>query len=239
MSDFDRLKDKLGKLGKLGDRRVGATLDTSTDVALLHGLALLVDETILPRLITLSAGSKTVDLTVTKRRLISVAGAAAAEFEDDDTDATLARLGRDLARIFVGAKLSIRSERAEIPPELQGAGPPAETIAAAWKTSLYGAAQQAGPDLVEFLKEKAYAWATWEGETATDHGGDADYLKVLRKKLPRAEIRAQHGGAKGLVALGGNGFATAIGVAWDGGSEVAFVIARIDLAVLARTVAAR
>jgi len=50
-------------------------------------------------------------------------------------------------------------------------------------------------------------------------------------------LRAQHGAARGLVAVGGHSVATAIGLAWDGEEETGFVIARPDLGRVAEAFA--
>jgi hypothetical protein len=237
MSDRERLRDKLDKLGT---GRIAAEIDARSDKTFLRGLTQLIDETVLPREVTLSAGDVRVALTVARRRLIAVAGDVTARFDqeaDDAGDDTLRRLRADLVQALVGQdRVAIGAARTEIAPELQGAGPSADALAAAWGVALYGTA--GGIDaLAALVREKSYAWVIWDHGAAADEWGDPEYLKVLKNKVSPRAVRAQHGGDRGFVAVGGNSFATALGLAWDGQAEVGFIVARIDLAPLAQAFA--
>lgn len=229
MTDRERLRDKLGKLAA---GRIAAHVDARSDAALMRSIATLVDETVLPREVTLSVEDVKIVLTISRRRLVQVAGDVHASF-DEDGEAPLLTLRGELSGMLKGREgISVHAERAEIPPEMQGAGPSAEALAAAWGVALYAEPGGVGA-LAAMLQGKAYAWVAWHDGELREEGGDPAYLKTLKTTVARQELRAQHGGARGLVAVGGNSFATAIGFAWDGGAETAFVVARIDLAPLA------
>jgi len=232
LTDRDRLQDKMGKLGS---GRTSAGVDARTEPALLKSIAILVDETVLPREITLSAGEVRVVLTISRRRLVKVTGDVHAHFEED-AEEPLARLRSELVGILRGKTgIGLHSERTEIPPDLQAAGPSAQALAEAWGVALYGGGGV--DDLADLVRGKAYAWAAWSSGETRDEGGDPEYLKVLKKTPALKELRAQHGGARGIVAVGGNSFATAIGLAWDGESELGFVVARLDLGPIAQAFA--
>ena len=193
MSDFARLEEKLTKLRQRA-RAPGEVrkLRGSGSQALLAALVTEIDETILPRRLTLSIGGTAIHLAVANRRLQALLSPApdiegAADLADmalPDAEAPgVAALGEVLSRAFDGdPQVEITAMR---PADLfdSDVGVPANLLGRAWRVAPQEMLPaEPGDILTKFLKEngkEAIAWLRIEGESVTEQGGAETRVAAL------------------------------------------------------------
>lgn len=197
MSDFARLEEKLTKL-RQRERTPGEgrKLKGDTADALIAALVAEIDETILPRRLTLTAGDVAIHLAVANRRLqamlepavalegaAELAGAALPDVEDPGVPALRAILD---AAFSADSDFSISARRLDVSYG-SDIGVPANLLARAWGLSDVGPAKALAPAEVvsSFLSgfgDEAVAWLRIEGEEVADQGGDADRVASLSEQ---------------------------------------------------------
>ena len=197
MNDFARLEEKLTKLRRRertpgeGRKLKGDTVD-----ALIAALVAEIDETILPRRLTLSADDIAIHLAVANRRLqamlepavaidgaAELAGAALPDAEDPGVPALRAIL--DMA-FSAEPNFSISARRLDATYG-SDIGVPANLLARAWGISDVTPAKALAPaeilsNFLTGLGDEAVAWLRIEGEEVSDQGGDADRVASLSEQ---------------------------------------------------------
>ena len=193
MSDFARLKTVLAKLG--GRERApgeGRKLKGGDAEALLAALVTEIDETILPRRLTLGAGSSGIHIAVANRRLqallapapeVDGAEALAGQPLPDAEDPGVPALKEVLLRAFDGAgPVGIQSRRLDV-PFASDIGVPANLLARAWGVSEVAPPKAMSPTeaMTAFLGGLGpdVSWLRINGEEVADQGGAEDRLVTL------------------------------------------------------------
>ncbi len=194
LSDFARLEEKLTKL-RQRERAPGEgrKLKGDTADALIAALVAEIDETILPRRLTLSGGDMAIHLAVANRRLqamldpaasiegaAELAGAALPDAEDPSVPALRAILETAFSK---ETNFSISARRLDVSYG-SDIGVPANLLARAWGVSDAGPAKALAPNdvLSTFLTglgDDVTAWLRIEGEEVSDQTGSADRLASL------------------------------------------------------------
>ncbi|NNE81078.1 MAG: hypothetical protein HKN18_12490 [Silicimonas sp.] len=193
MSEFARLEEKLAKLrhrerapGEVRKLR-GADAD-----ALVQALVTEIDETILPRRLTLTAGPVALHLAVANRRLqallaptpdIKGAGELADKALPDAEDPAVPALLQVVTRAFSDGhpvEVSAMRLRAQFGSDV---GVPANLLARAWNVKPTAPTpKNPGDVLGGYLQEistDAIAWLRIEGEEVTDQNGPEDRVAAL------------------------------------------------------------
>ncbi len=197
MSDFARLEDKLTKL-RSRERTPGEArkLRGQGSDALLAALVTEIDETILPRQITLTiSGGPVVHLAVVNRKLQALLAPAPAvegseavvgEALSDAEVPAVAAVRAVLAKAFdVAEDVTISATRlsASLGSDV---GVPAPVLARAW--GLAETAKEAVSPVevldgfVKALGDDAIAWLRIDGEEVSGQGGDAAVVESLGEK---------------------------------------------------------
>lgn len=228
MSEHDRLQDKLAKLGR--DEGL-ARPDARTRGAFLSGVLVAIDETVLPRDLTLTGCGKSVTLRVSKRRLLAVAGAVTAVLEDPDTK-SLGALGDKIFTVFSGCvDITLQQKRPASQPDTSELGASVAALAEAWDIDLYAKAPSIEAFLASVVDPAAHV--VWRGGDEIGHSGDAEVVKRIRSLV------AGRGDAlRSLAGDGPRGFALARAhegdramlFLWDGQAEAALAVPRDNLA---------
>ena len=194
MSDFARLESILAKLG--GRERApgeGRRLDGGDAAARLAALVAEIDETILPRRLTLSLDGQAVHLAVANRRLQAMlapapaldgAGDLAGQALPDADDPGVAALRGLLDTFLAGAGPVAVSARRLDTSFGSDIGVPANLLGRAW--GVEDQPQRTPMEPIEILSEflgglgdEAIAWLRIEGEEVSDESGDADRTAKL------------------------------------------------------------
>ena len=190
MSEFARLEEKLAKL-RQRERAVGEgrVLRGSGADALLAAVVTEIDETILPRRLSLTVPAGTVHLAVANRRLQALLDPAPASMPaalvgkalPDVEEPAVAELGEALKALFADAEtIQVAAMRLQ---EAFGSdiGVPAEQLPRVWSVA-EPTARTATEVLETFLaglQATDVAWLRIEGEEVTGQGGPADVVTAL------------------------------------------------------------
>ncbi len=193
-SDFQRLNALLAKLSAR-ERTPGEGRKLKGDGAetLLAGLVVEIDETILPRRLTLNAGRHVIHLAVANRRLQAllsplpeVEGAAALEGKNlpDAEVPEVATLREVLLRAFANlGSVGVSSRRLDVTFN-SDIGVPANLLGRAWGVAEVVPQAALPPDelMTSFLSglaDRGAAWLRINGEEVTDQGGAEDRVAAL------------------------------------------------------------
>lgn len=190
MSEFARLEEKLAKL-RQRERAVGEgrVLRGSGADALLAAVVTEIDETILPRRLSLSVPAGTVHLAVANRRLQALLAPApdgisatlAGKELPDVEEPAVAELGTALKALFADAPtIGVSAMRLD---QTFGSdiGVPAEQLPRVWSVA-ESTARTATEVLQTFLgglTAADVAWLRIEGEEVTGQGGPDDIVAAL------------------------------------------------------------
>lgn len=194
MNDFARLEEKLTKLrGRERTPGEGRKLKGDSAEALIAALVTEIDETILPRRLTLTAGDIAIHLAVANRRLqamlepavgiegaAELAGVALPDAEDPGVPALRTILNKAFAA-EINFSISARRLDASFGSDI---GVPANLLARAWGISDVAPAKALAPaevvsSFLSGLGDEAVAWLRIEGEEVSESGGDAGRVASL------------------------------------------------------------
>ncbi len=193
VSDFARLQEKLAKLRQRERAASEARkLRGAESDALIAALVVEIDETILPRRLTLSTGETVFHLAVANKRLQAllspVPGIPGAEGLADKAladveDPGLQALREVLVQAFsAGDPVEVKTERltSKFGSDI---GVPSNLLARAWNVAK-GTEERLEPKdiLTKYLKnisKSGVAWLRIEGEDVTDQNGDAAAVALL------------------------------------------------------------
>lgn len=197
MSDFARLKEKLGKLRQAEPRAGGDRVLPGHDAAgRLRAALTEIDETILPRRIVFVGKTGQASVGVANRQLsLILEGAVAAAEEphviDGRDDPVLAEFRDGLLRLFEGdgpwTVRTARLDRRHIGQMRPDAGVSASTLATIWSISLSddSAVQDSGAVARRFIdrvRSRCDAWLLIEGEEIADSGGSETGIGWLSER---------------------------------------------------------
>lgn len=193
MSDFARLEAVLAKLG--GRERTpgeGRKLKGLDAEGLLAALVTEIDETILPRRLTLATGEAELHIAVANRRLqallapapaVDGAEALAGQPLPDAEDPGVPALKEVLLNAFAKAgPVTVQGRRLDV-PFASDIGVPANLLARAWATGEAATLKALSPEeamtaFLEGLGERV-SWLRINGEEVADQGGSEDRLAML------------------------------------------------------------
>jgi hypothetical protein len=197
LSDFARLKEKLGKLRQVEPRAGGGRILAGQDAAARLRAALTeIDETILPRRITFTGTKGRAVVGVANRQLslilegVSSAGASPHVIDGRD-DPALAELRDGLMKMFDGGGtwtvLTDRLERDHVRHMRPDGGVSASVLASVWNVE--ARADEDGKDatraagrFIERMGARCEAWLLIEGEEIAASGGSDIGIEWLSER---------------------------------------------------------
>ena len=193
MSEFARLEEKLAKL-RQRERAPGEgrKLKGGNAQALVRALVTEIDETILPRRLSLSTGRAHIHLAVANRRLqamlspvpqIDGADDLADKALPDAEDPGVPALLEILNKAFEDAPaVGVSAVRLTVPFG-SDVGVPANMLARAWNLAEAAPKPENPRDILnmflEAISKDAIAWLRIEGEAVTDQNGKEDRVAAL------------------------------------------------------------
>lgn len=240
MSDFARLKEKLGKLRQAEPRTGAGRLLSGHDAeARLRSIVVEIDETILPRKVSFQAGASRVVIGVANRQLsLILEGAVAASEEphvvDGRDDPILGELKDGLLRLLGGSDTwSIEVshlDREQIAHMRPDAGVSANSLATIWGVSLTDQGATGAGDVAERfiarVADRCTAWLMIEGEEIADSGGSPAAIDWLSERaggfLDGYFSQSETFPAGEPVALAFNGGSGASLIYFESGSQAGF-----------------
>ena len=194
VTDFSRLEAMLAKLGaRERAPGEGRKLKGNDADGLIAALVTEIDETILPRRLSLHLDSDVVHLAVANRRLQALLAPApsadggaelAGKPLPDAEDPNVPALREVLARVFAaGGPIAIKTRRLETTFG-SDIGVPANLLGRAWGVDGVVQPKALSPEevLSQFLDglgDQGVAWLRIKGEEVTDQGGDEHRVAAL------------------------------------------------------------